>query len=79
MNIRTMIDRFYDWVFSLPATPQRVVGFLSTFTIAFSAYLLFWVVLRLVSDAASWSQGFGMAIGTGLGTAAGTPSAFRKT
>lgn len=77
MNINTMIDRFYDWVFSLPATPQRIVGFLSTFTIAFLAYLLFWVVLRLGSDA-SWSQGFGMAIGTGLGTAAGTLSVFRK-
>jgi uncharacterized membrane protein YfcA len=72
-----MIDRFYDWVFSLPAMQQKVVGFLSTFAIAFSAYLLFWVVMRLVSDV-SWSQGFGMAIGTGLGTAAGSFSAFRK-
>ena len=77
MNISTMIDRFYAWVFSLPATPQKVVGFLSTFAIAFIMYLLFWVVLRLVSDV-GWAQGFGMAIGTGLGTAAGTLSAFRK-
>lgn len=73
-----MIDRFYDWIFSLPATPRMVVGFLWVFAQAFLGYILFWVVMRLVSDV-SWAQGIGMAIGTGLGTAAGTISAFRKS
>jgi len=29
-------------------------------------------------ESSSWTQGFGMTIGTGLGTAAGSFSAFRK-
>lgn len=72
-----MIDRFYGWCFSLPTVPRMIAGFLSTFAIAFTMYLLFWVVMRLVSDV-SWAGGIGGAIGTGLGTALGTLRAFRK-